>query len=72
MKARTEDMLLHDQSRCNNHRCKRRMSCRRYMQLAVDYAKHRLKYKTGIDLLSSGTFTVTRFDEQACQNFIEI
>lgn len=43
--------LLDDEARCNNHRCKLRNDCVRYLQLTVDFHAHGRK----------NSFWITRF-----------
>lgn len=73
------DLILQDISRCNNHRCLKRVSCARYMQLEIDFKK----YRTEKNLLIGSpvaekvwaTIPVSRFAEDkhgVCEFFILI
>jgi hypothetical protein len=58
------NLIKNDVSRCNNHQCKKRMRCSRYLQLKIDTED----LKKEIHPLS---FSVTRNEDKNCTKFIE-
>lgn len=62
------NIINNDISRCNNHRCRLRMNCKRYLQLGIDFEN----YKD--ENYSFRTTPVSRFEANKsgkCDNYLE-
>lgn len=54
------NLIPNDYSRCNNHRCAKRMVCNRYLQLVIDKENN-----------TGETVSVTSYREIDCKELIE-
>jgi len=52
--------LIHkEETRCDNHRCKKRMKCCRYLQLEIDKKD------------TTASVSVSKFNQNNCEKYLE-